>query len=171
VTSKGRKEAWVRVDLAADLCQQQWFLPAKVPTRHLPRAFETACGPLGPERHSLMENTPFGGFRSGLRNPNHLSAVAEFWFSGDWPPFSPNLNLLDFSTGSVLRPKGQGYASRLFGGPTSVHRREITLASGGIDLQNMPLFLMPPLKGQCHEIFNLRFFSSNNFSWSQWACP
>jgi hypothetical protein len=30
--------------------------------------------------------------------------LAEFWFSADWPP---NLNSLDFSTGSVLRPKGQ----------------------------------------------------------------
>ncbi len=27
------------------------------------------------------------------------------------------------------------------------------------------------LKGQCHEIFHLRFFSSNNFSWSQRAGP
>jgi hypothetical protein len=33
--------------------------------------------------------------------------LAEFWFSADWPPYSLNLNSLDFSTGSVLRPKGQ----------------------------------------------------------------
>jgi hypothetical protein len=28
-----------------------------------------------------MENTPFGGFSAGLRRPNLLAAVAEFWFS------------------------------------------------------------------------------------------
>ncbi len=39
--------------------------------RHLPRAFETACGPLGPEGYSLMENTPFS---AGLRRPNQLAA-------------------------------------------------------------------------------------------------
>jgi hypothetical protein len=54
-----------------------------------------------------MENMPFGGFTTGLHCPNQLAAVAEFWFLGDWPPDLPNLNLLDFSTGSVLQPKGQ----------------------------------------------------------------
>ncbi len=44
---------------------------------------------------------------AGLRRPDQLAAVAEFWFSVDWPPYSPNLNSLDFSSGSVLRPKGQ----------------------------------------------------------------
>jgi hypothetical protein len=33
--------------------------------------------------------------------------LAEFWFLAEWAPYSPNLNSLDFSTGSVLRPKGQ----------------------------------------------------------------
>jgi hypothetical protein len=28
-------------------------------------------------------------------------------------------------------------------------------------------FLANPLNGQCHQIFHLWFFSSNNFSWSQ----
>jgi hypothetical protein len=54
-----------------------------------------------------MENTPFGGFSAGLRHPNQFAAVAKFWFSEDLLPFSPNLNSLDFSTGSVLRSKGQ----------------------------------------------------------------
>jgi hypothetical protein len=72
--------------------------------RHLPRAFETACGPLGPEGRSLAENTPFGGFRAGLRRPNQLVAAG---FSADWLLYSPNLNSLDFSTGRVLQPKGQ----------------------------------------------------------------
>ncbi len=75
--------------------------------RHLLRAFETAYGPLGPEGRSLTENTPFGGFSAGLRRPNQLAAVAEFRFLVDWPLYSPNLNSLDFSTGSVGQPKGQ----------------------------------------------------------------
>jgi hypothetical protein len=55
-----------------------------------------------------MENMPFGGFSASLRRLNQLAAVVEiFWFSADWLPYSPNLNLLDFSTGSVLRPKGR----------------------------------------------------------------
>jgi hypothetical protein len=75
--------------------------------RHLIRAFETTCGPLGPEGRSLIENTPFGGFSTGLRRLNQLAAVAEFRFLADWPLYSPNLNSLDFSTGSAGRPKGQ----------------------------------------------------------------
>jgi hypothetical protein len=54
-----------------------------------------------------MENMPFGGFSAVLRRPNQLAAMAEYWFSADWLPFSLNLNSLDFSTGSNLRPKGQ----------------------------------------------------------------
>jgi hypothetical protein len=54
-----------------------------------------------------MENTPFGGFSADLRCQNQLAAVAEFWFSADWPSYSLNLNSLNFSTGSVLQPKGQ----------------------------------------------------------------
>jgi hypothetical protein len=54
-----------------------------------------------------MENTPFGGFSVGLRRPNQLAAVVEFRFLADWLLCSPNLNLLDFSTGSVGQPKGQ----------------------------------------------------------------
>jgi hypothetical protein len=56
---------------------------------------------------SLSENTPFGRFSAGLGHPNQLAVVAEFWFLTDWPPYSPYLNSLDFSTGSVLQPKGQ----------------------------------------------------------------
>ncbi len=62
---------------------------------------------LGPEGRSLMENTPFGEFSAGLRCPDQLAAVAEFWFSVDLPPYLPNMNSLDFSTGSILRPKGK----------------------------------------------------------------
>jgi hypothetical protein len=54
-----------------------------------------------------MENMPFGGFSAGLRRPNQLAVVAEFRFSVDWLSYSSNLNLLDFSTGSVLQQKNQ----------------------------------------------------------------
>jgi hypothetical protein len=54
-----------------------------------------------------MENTPFGDFSVGLCRQNRLAAVAELWFSVDRPPYLPNLNLLDFSTGSILQPKDQ----------------------------------------------------------------
>jgi hypothetical protein len=54
-----------------------------------------------------MKNTPFSRFSASLCRPNQLAAVAEFWFSADWPPYLLGLNLLDFSTGSVLQPKGQ----------------------------------------------------------------
>jgi hypothetical protein len=54
-----------------------------------------------------MENMPFCGFSASLCCPNRLAAMAEFWFSVHWPPYSPDLNLLDFSTRSILQPKGQ----------------------------------------------------------------
>jgi hypothetical protein len=57
--------------------------------RHHLRAFETACGPLGPEGHSLMENTPFGGFSAGLRRLNQLAAVAEILVFGGLAAISP----------------------------------------------------------------------------------
>jgi hypothetical protein len=65
------------------------------------RAFETTCGTLGPQGHSVTKNMPFGRFSAGLRHPNQLAAVA------DWPPYLPDLNSLEFSTSSVLQPKGQ----------------------------------------------------------------
>jgi hypothetical protein len=33
--------------------------------------------------------------------------LAEFWFSADWPPYSPDLNSLDFDTRPVLQAKAQ----------------------------------------------------------------
>jgi hypothetical protein len=60
-----------------------------------------------------------------------VAIFAEFDFAG----------LLNWQRFAAKRP---GYASRSFGGPTSVRRRGITLASSGIDPQNMPLFPPPP---------------------------
>jgi hypothetical protein len=106
MTAKRWKEA-VRVDLVADLRRRWRFRRQTCQRRHLPRAINTAFGLLGPAGCSLTENTPFSGFSTGLHRSNQLAAVAEFWFSVDWPPYWPNLNSLDFSTSSVLRPKGQ----------------------------------------------------------------
>ncbi len=51
--------------------------------KHIPRAFETEYGPLGPEGCSLTENTSFVRFSAGLRLPNYLKAVGEILiFSG-----------------------------------------------------------------------------------------
>jgi hypothetical protein len=50
--------------------------------RHLLRAFEKACGSLGPEGRSLMKNTPFGGFSAGLRRLNALADMAEILIFG-----------------------------------------------------------------------------------------
>jgi hypothetical protein len=33
--------------------------------------------------------------------------MAEFWILAEWPPYSPDLNLLDFSVWSVLQEKVQ----------------------------------------------------------------
>jgi hypothetical protein len=51
-----------------------------------------------------MENMPFGGFSAGLHSPHQLAAVAEFWFLAVWLPYSPDMNSLNFSTGSILQP-------------------------------------------------------------------
>jgi hypothetical protein len=68
--------------------------------------------------------------------------VAEFWFLADWLLYSPNLNLLDFSTGSILQPEGQATPhSNLAALRPSV----TTPVSGDIDLQNMLIFPPPPL--------------------------
>jgi hypothetical protein len=75
--ARGRKEA-VRADLAADLRRRWRFRRRTCQRRHLPRAFNTACGPLGPAGRSLTENTPFGRFSTSLRRSDQLAAVAEF---------------------------------------------------------------------------------------------
>jgi hypothetical protein len=66
-----------------------------------------AFNPLGPEGRSLTENMPFGRFSSGICRQNHLAAVRGILVFSDWPLYLPDLNSLDFSTGSVLQAKGQ----------------------------------------------------------------
>jgi hypothetical protein len=62
---------------------------------------------MGPEGYSQKENMHFGGFSAGLRRPNHLAKDGGILVFGGLPPYSPDLNLLEFSIPGVLQPKGQ----------------------------------------------------------------
>jgi hypothetical protein len=75
--------------------------------RCLLRDFQTAYSSLGQEGCSLAENTSFCGFSAGLCRPNHLAVIGGILVLVDWPPYSPDLNSVDFSIWSVLQPKGQ----------------------------------------------------------------
>jgi hypothetical protein len=81
-------------------------------SRHLLRAFETACGPLGPEGHSLMENTPFGGFSAGLRRLNQLVAVAEILVFSGLAAIFAELEFAGLLNRQRFAAKRSGYASR-----------------------------------------------------------
>jgi hypothetical protein len=90
-----------------------------------------------------MENTPFGGFSAGLCRPNQLEAVAELWFSADLPPYSLDLNLVDFSICSVLQPKGQTTPhANLVALRLSIATEWDRLAA--VNPQDLPLFPSPP---------------------------
>ena len=80
--------------------------------RHLPRAFETACGPLGPEGRSLTENTPFGEFSDGLRRLNQLAAMAEILVFGGLAAIFAELEFAGLFNRQRLAAKRSGYASR-----------------------------------------------------------
>jgi hypothetical protein len=80
--------------------------------RHLLRAFETACGPLGPEGRSLTENTPFGGFSAGLRRLNQLAAVAEILVFGGLAAIFAELEFAGLLNQQRWAAKRPGYAPR-----------------------------------------------------------
>jgi hypothetical protein len=80
--------------------------------RHLLRAFETACSPLGSEGRSLMENTPFGGFSAGLRRLYQLAAVAEILAFGGLAAIFAELKFAGLLNRQRLAAKRSGYASR-----------------------------------------------------------
>jgi hypothetical protein len=90
--------------------------------QRLPRAFETACIPLGTE-DILVENTPFDGFSTGPQCSNAPPALCGIPDSGRWPPYSLDLNLLEFRYLVCFSIKSPGEASGQFGRPASVHRR------------------------------------------------
>jgi hypothetical protein len=113
--------------------------------QHLLRAFGTVCGPLGPEGRSLMENMPFCRFSAGLRRPNQLAAIGGILVFGGLAAIFAELEFAGFLNRQHFAAKRSGYASRKFGGPTSVRRCGRKPASSGIDPPNMPLFPPPPL--------------------------
>jgi hypothetical protein len=76
------------------------------------RAFETACGPLGPGERSLTENTPFGGFSTGLRRLNQLAAVAEILVFGGLAAIFAELEFAGLLNWQRFAAKRPGYASR-----------------------------------------------------------
>jgi hypothetical protein len=67
--------------------------------------------------------------------------MADFWTLADWLPFSPDLNLLDFSTWSVLQEKVKQGSTQV--GSTSVHHQ--ALESDVTGLHSLDLLLFPPL--------------------------
>ncbi len=93
-----------------------------------------------------MENTPFGGFSAGLRRSNQLAAVGGILVFGGLAAIFAELEFAELLNRQRWADKRSGYASRKFGGPTSIRRCGITPASGGIHPQNMSLFPPPPLR-------------------------
>jgi hypothetical protein len=92
-----------------------------------------------------MENTPFGGYCAGLRRSNQLAAVGGILVFGGLAAIFTELEFAGLLNRQRWADKRSGYASRKFGGPTSVRRCGITPASGGTDPPNMSLFPPPPL--------------------------
>jgi hypothetical protein len=70
-------------------------------------AFETAFGPLGPEDLSWQKIRLSADSAPACTAETAQLLLAEFRFSVDWPPFSPDLNLLDFSLPRFLQAKVQ----------------------------------------------------------------
>ncbi len=57
--------------------------------------------------HILMENMSSGRFSTGAHCQTTQKFLAEFWTQADWPPYSPDLNTLDFSIWYVLQAEVQ----------------------------------------------------------------
>jgi hypothetical protein len=70
-----------------------------------------ACGPLGPEGHSLTENTPFSGFSAGLHRVNQLAAVAEILVFGRLAAIFAELEFTGLLNQQRFAAKRPGYAS------------------------------------------------------------
>ncbi len=83
----------------------------RVDGRRLSGPFAEACRPLDPADVSGWQLCLSAGFGAGSHHPNHpvflRETMAEFCTLADWPPYSPDLNPLDFSVWSVLQEKVQ----------------------------------------------------------------
>ncbi len=130
----------------------------------LPRAFETVCGPLGPEDTAwwkirlLADSVPahICWQNSGHRQIGHDI----FWTS----------------LSAALCRQNADYAICKSGCPMSVHRHGMGLASGGINPQDLPL-ISPLLLSRCKEqkwslncILLFRHYISSNKKWTTTNC-
>jgi hypothetical protein len=79
--------------------------------RRLLRAFQTSYRPLGPEGCSLMETTPFDGFSTGLRYPNHLAVVGRILVFGGLASIFAGLELGGLLYLQRFAAKRSGYVS------------------------------------------------------------
>ncbi len=75
--------------------------------QHLPRAFETGCGPPRLKGIAWRKIRLFADSAPAYTTKTAQRLLAEFRFLADWPPYSPNLNLLDFDTRHTLQAKAQ----------------------------------------------------------------
>jgi hypothetical protein len=71
--------------------------------------------------------------------------LGEFWFLADWLPYLPDLNLLDFSTSSILQAKGQATPHANFAALRPSVTAEWDRLPAVKNPQDLPLFLPPPL--------------------------
>jgi hypothetical protein len=83
----------------AGVCQRTYHC------RCLPRAFETACGPLGQDDISWWEIHIAADSALAYTAKTAQWLLAEFWTPAAWSPYLLNLNLLDFSVRRVLQVK------------------------------------------------------------------
>jgi hypothetical protein len=110
----------------------------------LPKAFETECIPLGLEDVSWHKISLLADLAPVHTAKTVQQLFVELWTLADWPPYTLDLNLLDFATWHVFQAKvlATPYAY------LDVLHLSITggmgLVSGRIHWQDLPL--IPPLQ-------------------------
>jgi hypothetical protein len=93
---------------------------------HLPRAFETACAPPGPEDIFCwkiclsVDSVPPHTARTTQR------LLSEFWIPADWLPYLSNLNLQVFAIWHILHVKVKAQSGQCM----SVYHRRMRPVSG-----------------------------------------
>jgi hypothetical protein len=89
------------------------------------------------EGRSLIENTSFCGFSTGLRRPNHLAAVGGILAFGGLAAIFAGLEFAGLRHQACFAGKSPSYASLKSKRPMSVHRSGIGQESGGPDPQHI----------------------------------
>jgi hypothetical protein len=116
------------------------FLPTSVSLPTRPRAFETACGPLGPEDVSWRKIRLLADLALVLTSWTTQQLLVEFWTLMDWPPYSLDLSTYEAHFAGE-RPCDVSYR---FDHPTSIHCSRMGPASSRIHLQDLLLILLLP---------------------------